>query len=155
MLRGRCPGRWLRTGDPAEGRYLGVPSGSPVTGLSVGVSDEADRQVLGFDATIVLRIEEDGTVRLPDRPAGTPEDIDAVFAEGTELESATADGDVEFAIPLDALGAVGVGDRVSILAIVDEPGADVKAPGESRGAIQVPDISNVEVLFVGPDPVRG
>ena len=132
--------------------YLGVPAAEPVTGLSIGVPDEDDRQVLGFDATMVVRIEEDGTVLLPERPTTTPEDVDELFAGGTELDSGTDGTDVEFAVPLEALGAVGVGDRVSILAIVDEPGTNRAAPGESRGAIQVPDISNVEVLFTSPDP---
>ncbi len=132
--------------------YLGVPSAETVTGLSVGVAEESERQVLGFDASLVMRVFPDGTVRLPDPPAATPEDIDALFASGTELESAARDGDVEFAVPLEALGAIGVGDRISILAIVDEPGADTKAPGESRGTIQVPDIANVEVVFTSTDP---
>lgn len=143
--------------DGVEGErtevYLGVPAGDPVTGLSVGVPNEADRAVLGFDATVVLRIEPDGTVKLPEQPKATPEDVDAVFDAGETLESGTGGGNVEFAVPLEALGAVGVGDRVSILAIVDEPGANLKAPGGSRGAIQVPDISNVEVVFDSPDPV--
>ena len=132
--------------------YLGVPSAETVTGLSVGVAEESERQVLGFDASLVMRVFPDGTVRLPDPSAATPEDIDALFASGTELESAARDGDVEFAVPLEALGAIGVGDRISILAIVDEPGANTKAPGESRGTIQVPDIANVEVVFTSTDP---
>ena len=132
--------------------YVGTPSAEPVTGLSVGVDDEDARRVLGFDATAIVRIDPDGTVKLPERPSGTPDDVDALFDSGTELESRSADGDVEFALPLEALGALGVGDRVSILAIVDEPGLGRQAPGESRGALQVPDISNVEVVFTSEDP---
>ncbi len=138
-------------GDQAD-LYLGVPSAEAVTGLSVGVPNEADRQVLGFDASHVLRVFPDGTVRLPDGPSGSVDEIDAVFAAGIVLDGAVKEGSVEFSIPIEALGAVGVGDRISILAIIDEPGKNIWAPGPARGAIQVPDIANVEVLFSSEDP---
>jgi alpha-amylase/alpha-mannosidase (GH57 family) len=138
-------------GDQAD-LYLGVPSADTVTGLSVGVPNEADRQVLGFDASHVLRVFPDGTVRLPGVPSGPVDDIDAVFAAGNAIDAAVKDGSVEFSIPIEALGAVGVGDRISILAIVDESGKNIWTPGPGRGAIQVPDIANVEVLFSSEDP---
>ncbi|MDJ0790547.1 MAG: glucodextranase DOMON-like domain-containing protein [Acidimicrobiia bacterium] len=132
--------------------YLGVPNAEVATGLSVGAADESSRQVLGFNASHVVRVFPDGSVKLPDRPAVSTEDVDALFEEGTPLDSASNDTALEFAVPLEALGAVGVGDRISVLAIVDEQGANVKAPGDSRGAILVPDISNVEVVFRSDDP---
>lgn len=133
--------------------YLGVPSAMPVTGLTVALVDPDEARVLGFDATHVLRVFDDGTVRLPEPPPGTPVDIDAFFESGTTLDSRVEDGSVEFAVPLEALGAVGVGDRLSILVVVDETGANRTAPEGGRGELQVPDISNVEVLFSSEDPI--
>ncbi len=138
-------------GDRAE-LYLGVPGAGLTTGLSVGAADIDAAQVLGFDASRVLRIYPDGTVRLPDLPTAPPEDVDALFDEGTALESASRDGAIEFALPIGALGPVGVGDRISILLIVDEQGKNLRAPEGGRGTLQVPDISNVEVVFSAEDP---
>jgi len=139
-------------GDQAE-VYLGVPGADLTTGLSVGAASVDDARVLGFDASIVVRIYPDGTVRLPERPTATPEDVDDLFDAGTELDSAGDGSRVEFAVPIEALGAVGVGDRISILAIVDEQGANRQAPEGGRGTLQVPDISNVEILFDAQEPL--
>ncbi len=138
-------------GEAVTDVYLGVPSAGFTTGLSIGAASIEAARVLGFEASHVMRIA-DGRVSLPDRPTSPPDDVDALFDEGIELESAFRDGAVEFAIPLEALGAIGVGDRVSILAIVDERGDNAIAPAAGRGAIQVPDISNVEVVFSVEDP---
>jgi alpha-amylase/alpha-mannosidase (GH57 family) len=138
-------------GDAITDVYLGVPSGALTTGLSIGAASIEEARVLGFDASHVMRIAE-GRVSLPDRPTSPPDDIDALFDDGIELESAFRGGAVEFAIPLEALGALGVGDRVSILTIIDERGENAIAPASGRGAIQIPDISNVEVVFSVEDP---
>ena len=142
--------------DGIEGRqtevYLGVPSAELTTGLSIGAANEASAQVLGFNASHVIRIYDDGRVTIPDRPTAPPEEVDALFENGVTLDAGSDGTSVEFALPIEALGAVGVGDRISILAIVDEQGDNVRAPGESRGAILVPDISNVEVVFTAEDP---
>ncbi|MGI9643443.1 MAG: glucodextranase DOMON-like domain-containing protein, partial [Acidimicrobiia bacterium] len=122
-------------------------------GLSLGVADPAAQQVLGFQASHIVRIYGDGSASMPaSAPPGDVDDVDAYFANGAELESAAANGSVEVAIPIESLGAIGVGDRVSIVAIVDEPGSGETAPDAGRGEMQVPDISNVEVLFSSEDP---
>jgi hypothetical protein len=147
---------YLRLDDVDERQaeiYLGVPGGEPSRGLSVGVPESSGQQVLGFQATQVIRVYADGAARLPTSfPASAPDDIDAFFAEAPALDSAGIDGSVEVAVPLEALGAISVGDRVSIRAIVDEPGSNLTAPADGRGEMQVPDISNVEVLFESADP---
>jgi alpha-amylase/alpha-mannosidase (GH57 family) len=132
--------------------YLGVPGAQVTTGLSVGVPDEADQMVLGFHASHVIRVEGDGTALLPEQLTSAPEAIEGLFDDAERLDSTAANGNVELAVPIEALGAISVGDRVSILAIVDETGKALTAPSQSRGAIQVPNISNVEVLFFSEDP---
>jgi alpha-amylase/alpha-mannosidase (GH57 family) len=136
--------------------YLGVPSAGATRGLSIGVPTEAAQQVLGFEASNVVRVVGDGTVRGPIVPPPVNgRDVIAVdlFADAVPLRSST-DGDVAvFAVPLESLGAIGVGDRLSIRVIVDETGTPGFAPKDSRGAVQVPDIANVEILFSEVDVV--
>ena len=133
--------------------YLGVPGAAPSRGLSLGVADAEAQQVLGFQASHIVRIYGDGSASMPaSAPPGDVDDVDAYFANGAELESAAANGSVELAIPIEVLGAIGVGDRVSFVAIVDEPGSGETAPDAGRGEMQVPDISNVEILFSSEDP---
>ena len=133
--------------------YLGVPGAEPSRGLSIGADDPANQQVLGFQASHIVRLYGDGTARLPAAaPSRDPEDVDAFFADAPALDSATADGSIEVAIPIESLGAVSVGDRVSILVVADEQGRNQWTPAAGRGEIQVPDISNVEILFLSEDP---
>jgi len=135
--------------------YLGVPTATSTRGLSIGVPAEADQQVLGFDASHVVRIGSEGTVSGPIVPPslnGRDIEVATLFAGAEELDSAASETFVEFAVPLDMLGAIGVGDRISVLAIVDEAGGSGAASPESRGALLVPDISNVEVVFDVVDP---
>jgi alpha-amylase/alpha-mannosidase (GH57 family) len=134
--------------------YLGVPTATSTRGLSVGVPSEADQKVLGFEASQVVRISDDGSVDgpiVPPRLNGRDIDPAALFDGAASLVSASSDEFVEFAVPLDALGALGVGDRISVLAIIDEPGTAVSTP-PSRGALLVPDISNVEIVVEITDP---
>ena len=137
------------SGDVAD-IYLGVPSANSTRGLSIGVPTEAAQQVLGFEASSIVRVVDDGTVLGPIIPPpvdGTDVIAADLFADAVKLDSST-DGDVVvLAVPLESLGAIGVGDRLSIRVIVDETGIPGFAPGNSRGAVQVPDISNVEILF--------
>jgi len=130
--------------------YLGVPSAGSTRGLSIGVPTEAAQQVLGFEASGVVRVVGDGTVGGPVVPPpvdGTDVIALDLFADSVKLESST-DGDVVvFAVPLEYLGALGVGDRLSIRVIVDETGSPSFAPVDTRGEVQVPDISNVEIFF--------
>jgi alpha-amylase/alpha-mannosidase (GH57 family) len=136
--------------------YLGVPSAASSRGLSIGVPTEAAQQVLGFEASNIMRVVGDGTVRGPIVPPpvnGSDAIAADLFADATTLPSST-DGDVvAVAVPLESLGAIGVGDRLSIRVIVDETGTPGFAPVDSRGAVQVPDISNVEILFSEVDVV--
>ncbi|MEN8239360.1 MAG: glucodextranase DOMON-like domain-containing protein, partial [Actinomycetota bacterium] len=103
----------------------------------------------------VVRVGDDGSVLGPIVPppvGGRDVIAEALFLDAGALRSST-DGDaVAFAVPLESLGAIGVGDRFSIKAIVDEAGTTDVAPADGRGAVQVPDISNVEVLFSEIDP---
>jgi hypothetical protein len=108
------------------------------------------QQVLGFEASNVVRVVGDGTVRGPIVPPpvdGRNVIAADLFADAESLRSST-DGDVVvLAVPLESLGAIGVGDRLSIRVIVDAAGTPGFAPADSRGAVQVPDISNVEIVF--------
>jgi alpha-amylase/alpha-mannosidase (GH57 family) len=130
--------------------YIGVPSASSVRGLSIGVPAEAAQQVLGFEASSVVRVVGDGTVRGPIVPPpvnGKEVAVADLFADAVRLQASTVGEMSVFAIPLESLGAIGVGDRLSIRVIVDEAATPGFAPADSRGAVQVPDISNVEVLY--------
>jgi alpha-amylase/alpha-mannosidase (GH57 family) len=130
--------------------YLGVPSATSTRGLSIGVPTEEAQQVLGFEASNIVRVGGDGAARGPIVPPpvnGTDVIAADLFTDAVPLRSST-DGDVvAFAVPLEALGAIGVGDRLSIRVIVDETDTPDFAPADSRGAVQVPDISNVEIVF--------
>jgi alpha-amylase/alpha-mannosidase (GH57 family) len=130
--------------------YLGVPSATSVRGLSIGVPAEAAQQVLGFEASSVVRVVGDGPARGPIIPPPVNgKDVVAAdhFDDAALLHSSTDGETAVFAVPLASLGAIGVGDRLSIKVIVDETGTPGFAPVDSRGAVQVPDISNVEVLY--------
>ena len=130
--------------------YVGVPSATSARGLSIGVPTEAAQQVLGFEASHVVRVLGEGTVRGPIVPPPVNgRDVIAadLFADAVQLQASTDGETAVFAVPLESLGAIGVGDRLSIRVIVDEAGAPGFAPESSRGAVQVPDISNVEVLY--------
>ena len=142
------------SGDVAD-IYVGVPSAGSTRGLSVGVATEAAQQVLGFEASHVVHVG-DGVVLGPIVPPPVDgRDIvpSELFGGAPVLRSSADDDAVVFAVPLESLGAVGVGDRFSILAIVDEAGTGGSAPEGARGAIQVPDISNVEVLYSETDVI--
>jgi alpha-amylase/alpha-mannosidase (GH57 family) len=145
----------VSAGDIAD-VYLGVPSADSTRGLSVGVPDEAAQQVLGFEASHVARVADDGSVLGPVVPPpvnGRDVVAEELFADAAPLRSSTDGDGVAFAVPLESLGALGVGDRISILAIVNEAGTPRFAPPESRGAVQVPDISNVEIAYSEVDAV--
>ena len=134
--------------------YIGVPSASDTRGLSIGVPEEGDQLVLGFEASHVVHVTLDGEVLGPIVPPplnGRPVDGTALFEGAPSLDASSRDATVATAIPLEALGAIGVGDRISLRVIVDEAVATIVAPSESRGAVQVPDIANVEVLFSETD----
>ena len=136
--------------------YLGVPSAGSTRGLSIGVPTEAAQQVLGFEASHVVRVGGDATVLGPIVPPPVDgRDVVAgeLFTDVEVLRSSTAGDAVPFAVPLESLGAIGVGDRLSILVIVDEAETPAFAPTDSRGALQVPDISNVEILYSEVDVV--
>ena len=142
--------------DAVADIYLGVPSAGPTRGLSIGVPDEAAQQVLGFEASHVARVAGDGTVLGPIVPPpvdGSDVVAEDLFSDAVVLESSTDGDTVVLAVPLESLGAIGVGDRFSIRAIVDEAGTLGFAPRASRGTVQVPDISNVEILYSEIDVV--
>ncbi|MGI9667304.1 MAG: glucodextranase DOMON-like domain-containing protein [Acidimicrobiia bacterium] len=133
--------------------YLGVPGATPSRGLSLGVPEEESQQVLGFQASHVIRVYPDGSARMPASVSSKdPSDVDAYFADAPALEAEGSGTSAEIAVPIEALGAIQIGDRVSILSIVDEPGSGSTAPELGRGEMQVPDISNVEILFQSEDP---
>ena len=129
--------------------YLGVPSAGSTRGLSIGVQDESAQQVLGFEASDVVRVDGAKVIGPIVPPPVNGRDVIAgeLFSDAVALRSSTDGDSVAFAVPLESLGAIGVGDRFSIRVIVDEAGTPGFAPADSRGAIQVPDISNVVVLF--------
>lgn len=123
--------------------YLGVPGPVPSWGLSDGGA------VLGFNAAYRLswRGSDPSVVTGPvahTERGGADETATAAGADGSN---------VEFAVPWETLGAIGAGDRLS-LRIVDIAGGAEGAlrPAAGPGYVQVPDISNVDVVLEVPDP---
>ncbi|MGH8946713.1 MAG: glucodextranase DOMON-like domain-containing protein [Acidimicrobiia bacterium] len=113
---------------------LGVSTAPPYTGLS------PDGEPLGFGVTHEVVIDGD-EVCLRSSADGV---------DNCELEEATGGEAREVAIPLESLGPVEPGDRISFRIVVpDGP----LLPKAGPGVIQVPDVSNVDVRIEIDDPV--
>jgi alpha-amylase/alpha-mannosidase (GH57 family) len=123
--------------------YLGVPNAVQDFGLSNGGT------VLGFNAT--HRVS--WTSRDPVNLAG-PLEHSIRGSDATTTTRAGFDGEsIEFAIPIESLPAIEAGDRISFRIIETSGGPDgADLPQAGPGYIQVPDISNVEVIYDLPDP---
>ncbi|MEA2000595.1 MAG: glucodextranase DOMON-like domain-containing protein [Actinomycetota bacterium] len=124
--------------NPAFDLYIGAPNANRDFGLSDGGT------VLGFNGT--HRISWSG--RDPVHVVG-PVVHSEVPADDSELTVAGFDGEsVEFAIPIESLGALEAGDRVTFRIVESTGGPDgISLPDAGPGYIQVPDISNVDALF--------
>jgi alpha-amylase/alpha-mannosidase (GH57 family) len=123
--------------------YLGVPNARRDLGLSTGGS------VLGFNATHRLSWNGRDPVNLdgPVEHSTLGSDEEVVTAAGFDGEG------IEFAIPIESLPAIEAGDRITFRLIETSGGPDGDdLPSAGPGYIQVPDISNVEVLFDVTDP---
>jgi len=147
--------RVANMGDAVSDLYLGVPSATQTRGLTVGVPSEADQQVVGFEASHIIRFSN-GTAFGPVLPPpvnGRDVETDILF-DGVPIQPSSArDGYGLVAIPLDSLGAIGVGDRISLRVFVDETSGDGPTPSEGRVAVVVPDVSNTEIVFSVEDPL--
>ena len=133
--------------DTVTDVYLGVPSADQARGLTIGVPAEADQHVVGFGASHIIRFSNDGAFGPVAAPPldGSEVELDVLF-DGTDNDgSSVVDGYGMVAVPLESLGAIGVGDRISLRVFVDEASGGPVAPADGRGSLQVPDISNVEV----------
>ncbi|MEN8233376.1 MAG: glucodextranase DOMON-like domain-containing protein [Actinomycetota bacterium] len=133
--------------------YLGVPSASETRGLTVGGT------VIGFEASHLVswRGTDPVTVRAP-IPLPSVGTGDGFVDPGTlpepELLDAGFDGRrIEFSIPLSSLGPIEVGDPVRF-ALLDRHGGPEgsMAPLGGPGAMVVPDISDVAIVFEAADP---
>ncbi|MDH3306840.1 MAG: glycoside hydrolase [Acidimicrobiia bacterium] len=122
--------------------YLGVPGAAAARGATL------DGRVLGFRASHLVRIAPGQGVGLP---APLPElDAEAGFEPLPQDQPIGTDGrSVEVAIPLSSLGALEVGDAVTFALAI----GDLLLPGGGPALVQVPDISNVEVILEFADPV--
>jgi alpha-amylase/alpha-mannosidase (GH57 family) len=123
--------------------YLDLPNAAQEYGLSTGGT------VLGFQATDRLF----WTGRDPVEMRGPLPHSNRAAEERTRTP-AGFDGDrVEFALPIESLPAIEAGDRISFRIIETSGGPDgALLPAAGPGYIQVPDISNVEVVFEVADP---
>jgi hypothetical protein len=123
--------------------YLGVPNATQGLGLSAGGT------VLGFNASHRIT----WTSRDPVNLVG-PIGHSASGSDETVTTRAGFDGkSIEYAIPLESLPAVEVGDRIIFRLIDTSGGPDgEELPPAGPGFFEVPDISNLEVLFDLPDP---
>jgi alpha-amylase/alpha-mannosidase (GH57 family) len=139
----------LGDADAAFDLYLGIPSAGADRGATLAGT------VLGFGATHVVQWRGTDPVTVTEPmtlPALGREDR---FSEIGELLDAGFDGDrIEFALPLERLGTLEVGDLVPFR-LVDRTGAvdDGLFPAAGLAAASVPDISNVEPLLAVTDPV--
>ncbi len=124
--------------------YLDIPNSTREHGLSEGGT------VLGFSATHRLSWSGRDPVNLVGPVVHS--------ATGDDDESGTApagfDGErIEFALPIESLPAIEAGDRIFFKIIETSGGPDgATLPTTGPGYIQVPDISNVEVVFEIADP---
>jgi hypothetical protein len=142
-------------GESVTDVYLGVPSASQTRGLTVGVPREVDQQVVGFEASQVVRFSNGdafGPV-LPPPVNGRDVETDTLFDGAPIQPSSITDGFGMVAIPLGSLGAIGVGDRISLRIFIDEVSGDGPTPSSGRGAFVVPDVSNTEIVFSVEDPL--
>jgi hypothetical protein len=147
--------RIAKMGESVTDIYLGVPSASQTRGLTVGVPREVDQQVVGFEASHVIRFSNGdafGPV-LPPPVNGRDIETDILFDGATIQPSSITDGFGMIAIPLGSLGAIGVGDRISLRVFIDEASGDGPTPTDGRVAVVVPDVSNTEIVFSVEDPL--
>ncbi len=133
-------------GDPSASfdLYLDIPNSPQDYGLSVGGT------VLGFPASDRLF----WTGRDPVNIRGPLPHSN----RGTEERTSTPNGfdgqRIEFALPIESLPPIEPGDRISFRVIETSGGPDGSLlPTAGPGYIQVPDISNVEVVFETTDPL--
>lgn len=117
--------------------YLGFPKAPESFGLSTGGA------VLGFEGTHRLSWTGRNPVLLngPAVHSARPTETDNTTTAGFDGES------IEFALPIELLPAIEAGDRVAFR-IIDTSGGPERAllPAAGPGAIQVPDISDLEPL---------
>jgi alpha-amylase/alpha-mannosidase (GH57 family) len=133
--------------------YASVPGREPVQNFSRSGS------VLGFAANRLVEVRRNG-----DGLDATvlQSDGDSWAVEGVAVESVAAAGEnIELAIPLDLLGSVDVGDRISMRLIYSEAvGAGDEAtladvmlvPASGPAVLLVPDLGNVTVILDVNDP---
>jgi len=113
--------------------YLGTPEGKTV-------ATALDGSILGYGATVRVDVAAAGTACIG------PADIDSCLPELDVVVGAAA---TELAIPLSTLGALEPGDRLLLKAMT----ADGELlPAEGPIPLQVPDISNVDVVLSIVDP---
>jgi alpha-amylase/alpha-mannosidase (GH57 family) len=113
---------------------LGVPGAVPYTGLTTA------GEAFGFGVTHEVVIEgENACLRSSEEGR-----------QGCDLELAEGPEGREVAVPLDLLGPVETGDGISFRVLTQR---SPLLPESGPGVIQVPDVSNVDVLFEVDDPL--
>ena len=142
-------------GDAVADVYLGVPSAAQTRGLTIGVPREVDQQVVGFDASHVIRFSNgDAFGPVPPPPVNGVDVATDILFDGSPIQpGSVTDGYAMVAVPLGSLGAIGVGDRISVRVFDDEASGAGPAPSEGRVAAVVPDVSNTEIVFSAEDPL--
>ncbi len=121
--------------------YLGAPQGTSRRGTTID-----DRFVLGFDATHLIRWNEQDGACISDQLA--PETVINTYPSQCErLESALSAAGVEMAIPNELLGTLTAGDRLNIRIQTGSSLSPSSGPAESP----IPDIAGFEELRVIAD----
>jgi alpha-amylase/alpha-mannosidase (GH57 family) len=131
------------TGNASFDLYFDLPNATKQWGLSSGGT------VLGFNATHRLSWSATDPAAVTGRVHSSREGApDLVVPAGFDGQR------IEFALPLESLPPMEPGDRVTFRVVETSGGVDgALLPDAGPGYIQVPDISNVEVLFESTDPV--
>ncbi len=133
--------------DGAYDVYLQIPS----AGVGHGLSE--DGEILGFNATHRIRWvggealppelwTEEGAVTIAD---ATATGNDSLFPAAEPVTYG-----IELAAPLAPLGNIESGDRITFR-VVDRTTSQF-SPAAGPGIVQLPDISNIEVVFEATDP---
>ncbi|MDJ0960256.1 MAG: glucodextranase DOMON-like domain-containing protein [Acidimicrobiia bacterium] len=125
--------------------YLSQPSGPDAWGLSNG------GEVLGFDAGTLVEWNA-GTESALLTPHLPPEVAARVEIEPISLDTGVGDGTIELAIPLEELGAIEVGDRITFRVAPLDSGAEGSLVAAAPAVVLAPDVSDLVQLVELTDP---
>lgn len=142
---------WSAVDNGVLAIYAGVPGAEASLPLARQLGEEAERTLLGFDATyeIAVRFDEgqaQATLAVPGRRDR--------WGGGEMLEEVPAgDRIVEMAVPLSKLGRPNVGDTIRLRAVALQPGASPElVPSGGVAQLPVPETGQTEVFLTVNDP---